>query len=212
MAAPTASSTPTPATVAVGVPASASRRAARRARQGRRPSPPNATSRATPHAEPRGSHLRGPRLAPSRSAASANPIAASRQPTATMWARTRCFRWRRVPQDRAQSQEQRRQPAYLLSDRQVAQHPIGDPNVQRGKDRGQQLLVGEQVPDATNGSSTSAGSGGNGMLPRFVSFPPASRIGWTSWYQESPGDVAEGETWVAIEVWPSRNACACQTK
>ena len=87
MAAPIARSTPTPATVAVAVPAPASRKSSA-------PSAPRTTTvtaeRHQPgHATRRAaaiSSARGRGSAASRSAESAKPIAASRQPTATMWA------------------------------------------------------------------------------------------------------------------------------
>ena len=57
---------------------------------------------------------------------------------------------------------------------------------------------------ATKGRRITAGRGGNGIMPRPVSFPAASTTGTTSLKKSFPGEVAVAGTGYWMEAWPWR--------
>ncbi len=63
---------------------------------------------------------------------------------------------------------------------------------------------------ATNGSSTTAGSGGKGRRPRIT--PSVVATGRTSWKKALPWRPPLASTGNRMAVCPSRNAAACHTK
>ena len=91
----------------------------------------------------------------------------------------------RVPEHRPEGEEQRDRDAHGPADRQPAEHPPGDADVDRGEDREDLLAVGlrPQAAPRTAGART-AGSGGNGMSPRGT--PSDDSTGRTSLKQALP--------------------------